>query len=60
MFWVKERIQFEKWPIYRHKESVVKKWLKEAKEANGFTSTWKSLVYLRIEINFTISICNIK
>lgn len=29
--------------------------LKEPKEANGFTSTWKSLVYLRIKINFTIS-----
>lgn len=34
--------------------------LKEPKEANGFTSTWKSLVYLRIKINFTISISNIK
>ena len=34
--------------------------LKEPKEANGFTSTWKSLVYLWIKINFTISICNIK
>lgn len=31
MFWVKERIQFEKWPIYRHKESVVKNDLRNLK-----------------------------